>query len=253
MSEKQETIRMTYRTDIGSKRSENQDYIAHFENQAGLVLVVLADGMGGHRAGNVASQMAATDLGNLWKETDLTALNDIKHWLLTEIEVVNQSIHEKGQEDDYRGMGTTIEAVVIYGHHVIYGHVGDSRIGHFHENHYEQVTSDHSLVNELVQAGQITEEEAAVHPQKNIITQSIGQAHPVMVDVGVEILEANDILVVNSDGLTNMVSTAELEEVLRSSQTLDEKAQTLIDLANQAGGLDNISVVLVQAESEEEL
>ncbi|KXT75890.1 Protein serine/threonine phosphatase PrpC, regulation of stationary phase [Streptococcus sp. DD12] len=250
MSETHQAVQIAVRTDIGQKRTENQDYISSYTNEVGLPLLVLADGMGGHRAGNIASQMAATLLGEKWRQSSLTDLSAIRRWLQQEIETVNRLVHEKGLEEQYRGMGTTIEAVVVAGHVALYGHVGDSRIGLYHEGSYQQVTNDHSLVNELVQAGQLTEEEAQHHPQKNIITQSIGQPSPVVVDVGVETLVAGDILVVNSDGLTNMISKEQLEEVLSQADSLDDKTKALIGLANQAGGLDNISVGLILAESE---
>lgn len=116
---------------------------------------------------------------------------------------------------------------------------------------FMQLTSDHSLVNELVKAGQITEEEAASHPQNNIITQSIGQASPVEPDSGIQTLGANDYLLVNSDGLTNMISNEAIVAVLTDeTKDLDEKAKHLIQLANDAGGLDNITVALIHAESE---
>lgn len=122
-----------------------------------------------------------------------------------------------------------------------------------HDGVYTQLTSDHSLVNELVKAGQLTEEEAASHPQKNIITQSIGQANPVEPDLGIQSLESGDYLLVNSDGLTNMISNKVIVNALSDdSKNLDEKARYLIQLANDAGGLDNITVALVHAEREED-
>ena len=110
-------------TDVGQRRSSNQDYVSHFENQNGITLVVLADGMGGHRAGNVASEMTVLDLGRLWEETSFTELVDIRDWLLTVIEAENKKIHDLGQEEEYRGMGTTVEAVAIVDNNIIFAHV----------------------------------------------------------------------------------------------------------------------------------
>ncbi|MGT2837452.1 Stp1/IreP family PP2C-type Ser/Thr phosphatase [Streptococcus macacae] len=240
-------------TDIGQKRSNNQDFINKFDNLSGNTLIVLADGMGGHRAGNIASEMTVTDLGRKWVNTELTDLGQVRDWLVENIEIVNQHIYNLGQTEDFKGMGTTIEALVLIDNNVLFAHIGDSRIGLVHEGAYTQLTSDHSLVNELVKAGQITEEEAASHPQKNIITQSIGQSNPVEPDLGIQTLGADDYLVINSDGLTNMVSKEKIAEVVaNTAETLDEKAKHLIQLANKAGGLDNITVALVQAESEGE-
>ncbi|MGT2934044.1 Stp1/IreP family PP2C-type Ser/Thr phosphatase [Streptococcus catagoni] len=238
-------------TDIGQKRSNNQDFINKFDNKKGITLIVLADGMGGHRAGNIASEMTVTDLGKEWIQTELTELSQIRDWLLETIEVENKRVYDMGQSEDYKGMGTTVEAVVLVDNSAIYAHVGDSRIGLVQNGQYQLLTSDHSLVNELVKAGQITEEEASGHPQKNIITQSIGQSAPLETDLGIKVLEKDDYLIINSDGLTNMVSNAEIAEILSRELTLDEKNQELVNLANLRGGLDNITIALVHYESED--
>ena len=182
-------------TDIGQKRSNNQDFINKFDNKQGITLVILADGMGGHRAGNIASEMTVTDLGREWVNTDYTELSQIRDWFLVSLEKKKKKVYELGQTDEFKGMGTTVEALAIVDNNVIYAHVGDSRIGLLRHGEYQLLTSDHSLVNELVKAGQLTEEEAANHPQKNIITQSIGQANPVEPDLGVQMLEENDYLI----------------------------------------------------------
>ncbi len=237
-------------TDIGQKRSNNQDFINKFDNKKGITLIVLADGMGGHRAGNIAGEMTVTDLGKEWVQTELTELSQIRDWLLETIETENKRVYQMGQTEDYKGMGTTVEAVVLIDNNAIYAHVGDSRIGLVKDGEYKLLTSDHSLVNELVKAGQITEDEASSHPQKNIITQSIGQSSPVEPDLGIKVLENDDYLVINSDGLTNMVSNAEIAEIVSRDLSLDEKNQELINLANLRGGLDNITIALVHYESE---
>lgn len=238
-------------TDIGQKRSNNQDFINKFDNKQGITLVILADGMGGHRAGNIASEMTVTDLGCEWVNTDYTELSQIRDWFLVSLENENKKVYELGQTDEFKGMGTTVEALAIVDNNVIYAHVGDSRIGLLRHGEYQLLTSDHSLVNELVKAGQLTEEEAANHPQKNIITQSIGQANPVEPDLGVQMLEENDYLIINSDGLTNMITNDEIVEILNQDKNLDEKNKELVSLANDRGGLDNITIALIHVESEE--
>lgn len=238
-------------TDIGQKRSNNQDFINKFDNKQGITLVILADGMGGHRAGNIASEMTVTDLGREWVNTDYTELSQIRDWFLVSLENENKKVYELGQTDEFKGMGTTVEALAIVDNNVIYAHVGDSRIGLLRHGEYQLLTSDHSLVNELVKAGQLTEEEAANHPQKNIITQSIGQANPVEPDLDVQMLEENDYLIINSDGLTNMITNDEIVEILNQDKNLDEKNKELVSLANDRGGLDNITIALIHVESEE--
>ena len=131
---------------------------------------------------------------------------------------------------------------------MIFAHVGDSRIALIRNGEYKQLTNDHSLVNALIKAGQLTKEEAAVHPQRNIITQSVGQAAPIEADLGVQ---PGDYILANSDGLTNMISTEQIVHIVNSPGFLEEKTSRLVAAANEAGGLDNITVALVKVESEE--
>ncbi|MBP2623440.1 Stp1/IreP family PP2C-type Ser/Thr phosphatase [Streptococcus oricebi] len=239
-------------TDVGQKRTNNQDYANQFVNRSGKTLLVLADGMGGHRAGNIASEMAVTDLGAAWVDTQIDTINGVREWFAQHLEAENRKIHEIGQGDEYKGMGTTLEALVLIDQQAIYAHIGDSRIGLIRGDRYTQLTSDHSLVNELLKAGQITVEEAERHPQRNIITQSIGQKDEIQPDFGIVSLEAGDYLLLNSDGLSNMISNSEIYDIVTSDLSLAEKTQTLIRFANNAGGLDNITVALVRVDKEEE-
>lgn len=238
-------------TDVGQKRTNNQDYANQFVNRAGMTMILLADGMGGHRAGNIASEMAVTDLGAAWVDTQIDSINGVREWFAEHLETENQKVHQFGQDEEYKGMGTTLEALAIIGNQAIYAHVGDSRIGLIRGESYKQLTSDHSLVNELLKAGQITPEEAERHPQRNIITQSIGQRSEVQPDVGMISLEDDDYIVLNSDGLSNMISESEIYDIVTSDITLSEKAETLIRFANNAGGLDNITVALIHYHKED--
>lgn len=237
-------------TDVGLKRSNNQDYVNRYTNRAGIDLIILADGMGGHRAGHIASEMTATDLGIAWVDTQLSTLNDVREWMVEVIDKENQKIHELGQTDEYKGMGTTLEAVVIIENQMIYAHIGDSRVGLIRDGEYSRLTNDHSLVGALVRAGQLTEEEAQRHPQKNIVTQSIGQADPIEPDIALKTLEVGDYVLVNSDGLTNMVSVEDIRDIILSDVSLESKAETLVRFANNAGGLDNITVALLHITEE---
>ena len=214
-------------------------------------MVFLADGMGGHRAGNIASEMAVTDLGAAWVATEISTINEVREWFAEYLEKENQQIHRIGQDEEHKGMGTTLEAVAIIDDQVLFAHVGDSRIGLVRNGEYHQLTSDHSLVNALLKAGQITEEEAAHHPQRNIITQSIGQKDELQPDFGMVTVEAGDFIVINSDGLTNMISGDEIRDIVVSDLSVEEKAKTLIRFANNAGGLDNITVVLIRFAEED--
>ena len=238
-------------TDVGQRRTNNQDYANQYKNKAGKSMVFLADGMGGHRAGNIASEMAVTDLGAAWVATEISTINEVREWFAEYLEKENQQIHRIGQDEEHKGMGTTLEAVAVIDDQVLFAHVGDSRIGLVRNGEYHQLTSDHSLVNALLKAGQITEEEAAHHPQRNIITQSIGQKDELQPDFGMVTVEAGDFIVINSDGLTNMISGDEIRDIVISDLSVEEKARTLIRFANNAGGLDNITVVLIRFAEED--
>lgn len=238
-------------TDVGQRRTNNQDYANQYKNKAGKSMVFLADGMGGHRAGNIASEMAVTDLGAAWVATGISTINEVREWFAEYLEKENQQIHRIGQDEEHKGMGTTLEAVAVIDDQVLFAHVGDSRIGLVRNGEYHQLTSDHSLVNALLKAGQITEEEAAHHPQRNIITQSIGQKDELQPDFGMVTVEAGDFIVINSDGLTNMISGDEIRDIVVSDLSVEEKAKTLVRFANNAGGLDNITVVLIHFAEED--
>ena len=238
-------------TDVGQRRTNNQDYANQYINKAGKSMVFLADGMGGHRAGNIASEMAVTDLGAAWVATEISTINEVREWFAENLEKENQQIHRIGQDEEHKGMGTTLEAVAVIDDQVLFAHVGDSRIGLVRNGEYHQMTSDHSLVNALLKAGQITEEEAAHHPQRNIITQSIGQKDELQPDFGMVTVEAGDFIVINSDGLTNMISGDEIRDIVVSDLSVEEKAKTLVRFANNAGGLDNITVVLIHFAEED--
>ena len=238
-------------TDVGQRRTNNQDYANQYKNKAGKSMIFLADGMGGHRAGNIASEMAVTDLGAAWVATEINTINEVREWFAENLEKENQQIHRIGQDEEHKGMGTTLEALAIIDDQVLFAHVGDSRIGLVRNGEYHQLTNDHSLVNALLKAGQITEEEAAHHPQRNIITQSIGQKDELQPDFGMVTIEAGDFIVINSDGLTNMISGDEIRDILVSDLSVEEKAKTLVRFANNAGGLDNITVVLIHFAEED--
>ena len=238
-------------TDVGQRRTNNQDYANQYKNKAGKSMIFLADGMGGHRAGNIASEMAVTDLGAAWVATEISTINEVREWFAENLEKENQQIHRIGQDEEHKGMGTTLEALAIIDDQVLFAHVGDSRIGLVRNGEYHQMTSDHSLVNALLKAGQITEEEAAHHPQRNIITQSIGQKDELQPDFGMVTVEAGDFIVINSDGLTNMISGDEIRDIVVSDLSVEEKAKTLVRFANNAGGLDNITVVLIHFAEED--
>ncbi|OJG18834.1 protein phosphatase 2C [Enterococcus canis] len=217
-----------------------------FENQTGQLLAVLADGMGGHQAGDVASQMAVSNLGEDWQQTVTETPEKAIQWLIRQFQQENEVINRTGQEQpELLGMGTTLVAAILFPEVFALAHVGDSRAYLLRDGQIRQLTEDHSLVNELVKSGEITQEMAANHPRKNVLTRSIGMPGTVEVDVTTIQWTADDYLLFCSDGLTNMVSDATIAEVVNGPGSLVDKNERLIFLANEAGGSDNITVLLI--------
>ncbi|WP_142427507.1 Stp1/IreP family PP2C-type Ser/Thr phosphatase [Enterococcus durans] len=240
-------MQIEYQSDVGRRRNTNQDYASVFTNQEGIKLAILADGMGGHRAGDIASQMAVLNLGNAWEEQDLTDDEKIAQWFIQEIQEENALIYQRGQEQpEYNGMGTTIVAAALSEERFTIAHVGDSRAYLIRDGKIIQLTEDHSLVNELVKSGEISEEMAVNHPRKNILTRSVGMPGTVEVDVSTYIWQLKDRLLLCSDGLTNMLSEEMIETIVNQEGTLSDKVTELINQANKAGGADNITVLLIE-------
>jgi protein phosphatase len=223
------------RTDVGRQRSVNED---------SLVLAppffAVADGMGGARAGEVASAMAADAFEG---EQDSGEAPEAQ--LSRILREANRRIYDLAIADDsHRGMGTTVTAAKVTGEEVSLGHVGDSRAYRLRDGELEQLTRDHSLVAELERSGQITPEAAEHHPQRSIITRALGPEPDVEVDTYTLAGRAGDLFLICSDGLTSMVSDDELAAILRSAASLDDAADSLVRAANQSGGKDNITVVM---------
>lgn len=237
------------KTDVGVERKQNQDQVGVFYNQDQAAILLLCDGMGGHNAGDVASEMAIYHVGNAWESTEnMTDANIISDWLTDQIKEANAHIFEKAnQYHDLSGMGTTIVAAVPLEDlaQVVLAHVGDSRIYIHQADALKQITKDHSFVQELLDMDMITKEEAQVHPQKNIVTRAIGIAADVDVDINVVDFLVDDTLLLCSDGLTDMVEETEALAILTDeSLSIEAKADQLVDVANDHGGRDNVSVVV---------
>lgn len=240
-----------FQSDIGKRRKSNQDYTATFTNQKNQLLALLADGMGGHQAGDIASRQAVEEIGIAWEATMIDDSEKAVQWFLQHIQQTNQRIFEKGQsQPTLSGMGTTLEVVTLLNNHLALAHVGDSRIYLFREQRLIALTEDHSLVNALLKSGEITQEMAENHPRKNIITRSLGMPGSLEVDVAIHKIEDHDQLLLCSDGLTNMVSEPKITQILLEAASLQDASQRLIDEANAKGGLDNITVLLIDVGGE---
>lgn len=244
-------MKFAYRTDIGHRRNNNQDSVGVFKNAAGAQIAIVADGMGGHQGGDVASEMVVSHLGRTFETNQSKTIDELIRWLVFELNSENQRILEKAlHHTDLNGMGTTFVAVLMTGDTYIVANIGDSRCYRYRDHNLKQLTEDHSLVNELVKHGDISPEDAKHHPQKNLITRSLGISKDVDADVTIYHSYAGDYLLLCSDGLTNMVSDDEIQATLGSDSTLEEKCDILITLANKNGGLDNITALLLYDDTE---
>lgn len=229
------------RTDVGQVRQGNEDSML-----VESPLFVIADGMGGHIAGDVASATAVEVIGQMYRQHPPADPSTLE----TYIEEANRAIHEKARsEPQLSGMGTTCTLVHLDGDVAHFAHVGDSRAYLFRSSELSQITQDHTLVERMVQEGRLRREEAQQHPQRNIITRSLGvepQVEVDSIDIGID---DGDRLMLCSDGLTSMVEDEKIAEILRSSAEAQEAADRLVDAANAAGGEDNITVVVVDVGS----
>jgi PPM family protein phosphatase len=222
-------------TDIGRVRERNEDSIL-----VDPPLYIVADGMGGHRGGNVASRVAVETMEQL-EGTDRGSLAD-------HVRSANRAVWERANEDQrLSGMGTTLTAVRIDGDALALAHVGDSRAYLLRDGVLRKITTDHTLVDRMVKSGEITEAEAEVHPHRNVMTRALGTDEHVDVDEESIVLESEDVVLLCSDGLTGMVTEDQIQAILEHSDGAQQAADRLVKAANRAGGVDNISVVVLDA------
>jgi serine/threonine protein phosphatase PrpC len=245
-------------TDVGRKRDHNEDSFLIDED---LKLFVVADGMGGHAGGGTASRIAVETIDTELRQVRSsqgsvleasTPLQDspVPEAIRAAVERACMAIYSKAQEDDrLKGMGTTVISLLMKDEQAFFAHVGDSRAYLVRGDLIQQISEDHSLVNEQIKAGMITPEEAKHSKYKNIITRSVGFEEEVQVDVMGLLSEPGDVFILCSDGLANMMEDTEILEVVRHVP-LTDVPKTLVDLANERGGDDNITVVAVQVQAE---
>ena len=239
-------MRVYSATDVGQKRKMNQDYVFVSKDPVGNLpnLFVVADGMGGHNAGDFASSHAVQILvDEIRKDADFNPIKVLRH----AIETANMEILERAQQDEaLKGMGTTMVVATIVGHYAYVANVGDSRL-YLVQGQIRQVTRDHSLVQEMVRMGELKPEEARNHPDKNIITRALGAERTVDIDFFDLKMEPDSTILMCSDGLSNMVEDSKIEEIiLDKTEELPRKGEELLEEANRNGGKDNIAVILVE-------
>ncbi|MCG7213803.1 Stp1/IreP family PP2C-type Ser/Thr phosphatase [Paenibacillus mucilaginosus] len=240
-------LRLCYLSDIGRVRTVNEDRAVVKEDLNGWSLAIVADGMGGHQAGDIASQMAVEliQVGIQFLDAGVSS-EERQRQLKSAIEVANEKVFEfASQREHYHGMGTTVVAALASPDRAVIAHIGDSRAYRIGGGRIEQLTEDHSLVNELVKSGQISREEASHHPRRNVLTRALGTEPTIEVDVQEVSWQKGDLLLLCSDGLCGLVDDERILEAASGPEELEEKARRLIKEALDAGGDDNVTVVLV--------
>lgn len=243
-------MRFAIKSDVGKKRTVNEDRAEVFVHSDQVALAVLADGMGGHNAGDVASSMLVQHLIDSFKivvnDPEFSSKEYRKEWLHETVLQINKELFEySNRNEGCKGMGTTMEAALIYGSHCIICHVGDSRVYLIAKDSIKQLTKDHSYVNVLVESGEISEEQAVNHPQKNLILKAIGSEKSIAPDFVDITLDQDMTILLCSDGLSNKLSGDLLLSIIINNNDFDRAGDQLIQMANDLGGEDNISLILL--------
>lgn len=239
-------------TDVGIKREKNEDAISLPSENEGIKLFILADGMGGAKAGEKASQLAIESIRDYIRlhfiKIERTK-EEIEEMIRKAMVEANRKIFELANEyQELKGMGTTVLVVLLYRGRLYIGHIGDSRVYRLRKSVLRQLTKDHSYVQELVRQGTITIEEARNHPQKNVLLRALGCDRDIMPDVITKGFVKGDIILLCSDGLTNMVEDKEIYEIImKNTSDLKVACKMLIDTANQNGGVDNVSAIIISS------
>ena len=241
-----------YLTDSGRVRSHNEDSVTVVKNLTGEHLMIVADGMGGHRAGEVASSMVVTHMGSEFsKLSSVGTMLDAAKWLQDNINVINTNILKYTEEHpDAMGMGTTVVLALLTKEFLIFGNIGDSSGFVLKNKKLHKVTKDHTLVNLLLDAGEITESEAENHPKKNVLMKALGSQEKQILDI-FEVDMDVDAIMLSSDGLTTMLTKDQIEKVLIDDELeAEEKVEKLIMKCNARGGNDNISIAYLTRNGE---
>lgn len=232
-----------YITDPGKIRDHNEDSVIIVQNQSGEYLLAVADGMGGHLCGEVASSIAITHIGKRFKElSSIGNKEDAINWIKETVSEINVLIFKYTESHpESSGMGTTFVVAVLTESFLLYGNIGDSSGFAYKKGKLQKITVDHTLVNLLVKSGELTEEEAASHPRKNVLMKALGSTTSVEMDV-FDVERDVDGILLCSDGLTNMLDAEKIAKVLKEDLTLDNKLRKLVYKCNNRGGNDNISI-----------
>ena len=249
-------IRYAAKTDVGMKRTHNEDYFSLIEDEQ---VFLVCDGMGGHASGEVASKMAAETVGEFFQRTradeDATwpykmdrSLSYMENRLAVAIQLANLRIYEASSRDlRYKGMGTTCVSSLISGEKIHVAHAGDSRCYRIRDGKIQQLTRDHSLLEDYKEAKpDMTEEEEKAFPHKNVITRALGMRETIQVAIGSHQIASGDTFLLCTDGLSGMVDDPKMLEIITHAKSLERAVAELVDAANRNGGVDNITTLLIQ-------
>jgi serine/threonine protein phosphatase PrpC len=241
-------MEIAMKSHVGRVRQVNEDYFACIADLNGRVLAVVADGMGGHQAGDIASRLAVERIVKELRHLDSELSGeDARERLMNALLMANEEVYRYAQEHpECSGMGTTIVAALLGETGGVTAHIGDSRLYHFNADGLQLKTEDHSLVHELMKSGQITAEEASVHPQRNVLMRALGTEPDVRIDLGQFNWSEGDVVLLCSDGLSNKVHHSVMVEWLKRPVSLQAQVDGLVEHALEAGGEDNITLVAVR-------
>lgn len=240
-----------YITDTGKVRTHNEDSVMIVKNLSGEYLMVVADGMGGHKAGEVASSIVVNGLTDKFKVLEtIGEKQEAVNWIRGKVSELNEDIFKYTEEfKESKGMGTTLVLAIVTKEYILFGNIGDSSGFVMKNNTLYKVTKDHTLVNLLVETGELTKEQAENHPKKNVLMRALGANNPIDIDI-FDVDMKSEAILLCSDGLTNMLTTNQIEKVLNSNLGIEEKIVMLIKKSNLRGGTDNVSIAYLEMDGE---
>ena len=240
-------VKQFYLTDTGLVRETNEDSVIIINNQSNEYLLAVADGMGGHTGGEIASSIAVRHLGGRFRNTSsIGNVDDAIAWLKETIHEINFEIYKHTSTNpESEGMGTTLVCAIMTKEFLIFGNIGDSSGFIFNKNHIYKITKDHTLVNLLLASGELTEEEAKNHPKKNVLMRALGSTKSVEMDV-FQVESSYDGVLLCSDGVTNLLEEDLIAKILAEDISIEDRVKKIIQKSNNRGGNDNISVAYLE-------
>lgn len=246
-------MQVAFHTDSGVQRQENQDYVGGFTNQAGRLMVLVADGVTSTHGGEVASAMAVEHFGHAWESTTIEAIKPTIDWLKHTTLAENQAILAAGHRfDDLKHMATTLVIAIVFDDQIVIGNLGDSKAFLLQDNQLTQVSCDHNLKNELLKTGTLSQSDAENLPQANSVTRYLGVDDHAEIEISQYPFTADDMLFLTSDGITKVLDQSTIQQIMQEATTLDMRAYELIAAANRHGAPDNVTALLVSRNSEED-